>query len=140
MNQLKYVLDACLMVAMGLMAIYLYQAFPSGNSEPEDFFPNSKTMAVTVSKGQRSFRQQCGGCHAMDRDLVGPALNGVGKRGPWAENRENLKKWLKDPEGFMATSSYARALKEKYKVPMSSFRHLSEEETEAIIGYITQGQ
>jgi cytochrome c len=73
------------------------------------------TTARTQDKGGADlFLRRCGGCHAMDRDKMGPNLKGVyGRRAaslesfPYSEalkksgitwNAETLEKWLADPE------------------------------------------
>jgi cytochrome c551/c552 len=74
----------------------------------------------------------------LDRDLTGPALQGVAERGPWAEDKNNLKKWIRNPMSFISTNAYAKNLKAKYGIPMPAQTQLSEADVEEVIGYITQ--
>jgi len=122
------------------MGIFLYKTFPeSGIAQSNPIVDNiSSTTSTAVSKGEQLFKQNCASCHAIDRDLVGPALQGVGQRGPWAENRENLKKWIKDPLPFLLSDPYAKHLKEKYKTPMPSQTHLSDADIDEVVKYITK--
>ena len=136
MNQIKYVLDACLIVVMIAMAAYLYTSFESTGTAGTDL--DSKPLTVQAdSKAGRVSRQHCGACHSLDKVLVGPALRNVGTRGPW-NDETSLKNWLKDPLAFADTSRYARELMKVYGQPMPSFAHLNEEDLEAVIGFITE--
>jgi cytochrome c len=73
------------------------------------------STARTQDKGGADlFLRRCGGCHAMDRDKMGPNLKGVYGRAaaslasfPYSDalkksgitwNAETLDKWLTDPE------------------------------------------
>jgi hypothetical protein len=64
-------------------------------------------------------------------------LHDVAQRGPWAENKENLKKWIKNPAVFISTDPYAKALKEKYGLVMPPQAHLSDADIKEVIGYIS---
>lgn len=123
------------------MGIFLYKTFPESG-----IIANSKTvidpglpkMSTETSKGEKLFKQNCASCHAIDRDLTGPALHGVGQRGPWSEDKENLKKWIKDPSRFTSTDPYAKALKQKFGMQMPGQAHLSDADIEEVIKFISQ--
>jgi cytochrome c2 len=140
MNQIKYILSACLILLMISMGIFLYKTFresgliAESNTVIDSDFPKTSTE---TSKGEKLFKQNCASCHAIDKDLTGPALRGVAERGPWAEKKENLKKWIKNPSEFISSNPYAKALKEKYGLPMPAQGHLSDTDIEEVIGYIT---
>ena len=143
MDQMKYVIYACLMIGVCMLAGIFISVFLSNEANA----PQSGTVvdrpeqngANTVkSKGQTLFQQNCQSCHALDKDLTGPALRGVEERGPWTD-RANLIKWVKNPAAFIPTSSYTKALKQKFGgVIMPSFPQLSDEELHAIFEYITK--
>ena len=141
MNQIKYILSACLILLMIFMGIFLYKNFPESGiiaqnqTTPDRISPQPLKVS---SKGEQLFRQNCASCHALDRDLTGPALNGVGQRGPWAENKNNLKKWIKNPASFISTDGYAKNLRTKYGIQMPAQTQLSDAEVDEVIGYITQ--
>ena len=139
MNQIKHILDACLIVAMGAMALYLYKTFPSGTSGENETAQNQvRNVSEDInSKGYQLFRQQCASCHGMDTRLTGPALRNVRERGPWSD-KEILKKWLKNPKAFAATSPYAKSLMDDYGLPMQPFDHLTDSELEIVIDYISR--
>ncbi|HWI92124.1 MAG TPA: cytochrome c [Flavisolibacter sp.] len=99
---------------------------------------SSTTSTVVSSKGEQLFKQNCASCHALDRDLTGPALHGVAERGPWAEDKNNLKKWIRNPMSFISINAYAKNLKAKYGTPMPAQTQLSDADVEEVIGYITQ--
>jgi len=96
MNQIKYLVYACLMIfTAAILSIFI--ATLSSN---EIIAPLPTTIDVdlpkqdnvmTNSKGGNLFRQNCQSCHALDKNLTGPALRGVHERGPWT-NRSNLIK------------------------------------------------
>jgi len=141
MNQIKYILSAGLILLMIFMGIFLYTTFPQSgivviNETPTS--TNSPGSATITSKGEQVFKQNCAACHAMNKVIVGPALNGVGLRGPWAENKENLKKWIKNPNPFILNDPYAKQLIEKYKTPMPPQGQLSEADIDEVIRYITK--
>lgn len=141
MNQIKYILSACLILLMILMGIFLYKTFPESGiiAQNQTTIENISSEPATISsKGQQLFKQNCASCHALDRDLIGPALHGVLQRGPWAEDKNNLKKWIKNPTSFFSTNDYAKKLKAKYVTPMPPQSQLSDADIEEVIGYITQ--
>ena len=69
------------------------------------------------SRGKELFEKRCTGCHALDRDRVGPRLRGVFGRPagnipsfPYSEairssgvvwDSSSLDKWLTDPDAFI---------------------------------------
>src|SRR3954466_9783919 len=76
-----------------------------------------------VAAGRASFEKRCTGCHALDRDRVGPRLAGVvGRKAgsvsgfPYSDavkksaivwNEALLDKWLTDPESVIPDSEMA---------------------------------
>jgi cytochrome c551/c552 len=141
MNQIKYILSACLILLMIFIGIFLYKTFPESGiiAQNQTTIDNMSTESSKVnSKGQQLFKQNCASCHALDKDLTGPALRGVAQRGPWAEDKNNLKKWIKDPDSFISTDVYAKNLKAKYGFQMPAQSQLSDADIEEVIDYITQ--
>lgn len=92
-----------------------------------------------LSVGKQLFKQNCAACHAINKNLTGPALAGITDRGPW-KDRTNLYNWIRNPARFMATSSYAQALKTRYGVIMQAFPALSDTAIDAIIAFIESEQ
>ena len=94
---------------------------------------------VIAQDGAQIFKANCASCHAFGKVLSGPDLTGVTTRGPWAEDRNNLKKWIKNPAAFIPTTPYTQDLLKTYVQIMPSFPQFSDVELEAIISYIEVG-
>jgi len=92
--------------------------------------------SANAQNGEQLFKQNCASCHAIDKDVTGPALGGVLNRGPWAEDKKNLYEWVHNPPGFMAKNAYTQGLKSKFGVMMTPFPQLKNEEIDAIINYV----
>jgi cytochrome c551/c552 len=93
-------------------------------------------ISVKAQDGKAIFSSQCQTCHALDKDITGPALRGVEERGPWTD-RNNLVKWVHNPGGFIATTPYTQQLAAQFGGQvMPSFPQLSEAEIFAIFDYI----
>ncbi len=93
-------------------------------------------ISVNAQNGEQLFKQNCASCHAIDKVITGPALEGVLNRGPWAEDKKNLYEWIHNPPGFMAKDPYTQKLKATYGVMMTPFPQLTEKDIDAIIGYV----
>ncbi|TCZ63719.1 c-type cytochrome, partial [Flaviaesturariibacter aridisoli] len=52
----------------------------------------AKATAPAAAPGKGIFQQNCAACHALDKDMTGPALRGLTSRGPWAD-RKKLYAW-----------------------------------------------
>jgi cytochrome c2 len=91
--------------------------------------------SVIAQDGAQIFKSNCASCHALDKVLSGPALRGVTSRGPWAEDRKNIYKWVHNPAAFISTTPYTQDLQKQYGQIMPSFT-LKDEEIEAIVKYI----
>ena len=82
------------------------------------------------------FLANCATCHSVDTPLTGPALRGVGERGPWRKLSE-LAKWTRNPGAYIPTTAYTRCLTAEYNGQiMPSFPQLSDKELNAIYEYI----
>jgi cytochrome c2 len=95
---------------------------------------------VIAQDGKALFQQNCQSCHAINKNLTGPALAGVTERGPWTE-RENLYKWIHNPAAYIPTDPYTVALQKQYNGQiMPAFPQLTNEQIDAIITYVTTPQ
>jgi cytochrome c551/c552 len=93
-------------------------------------------ITLQAQDGKAIFQAQCATCHALDKQLTGPALRGVETRGPWTDRKE-LVKWIHNPGGYIPTSDYTKQLAATYNGQiMPSFPQLSEEEIFSILDYI----
>src|SRR5215211_801213 len=91
---------------------------------------------VRAQTGQQLFQQNCQSCHALDKNLTGPALRGVSGRGPWAEDRNNLVKWVHNPAAFIPTTPYTQELQKTYGSLMPSFGQFTAEQILSIFDWI----
>lgn len=93
-------------------------------------------FSLQAQDGKAIFNANCATCHALDKQLTGPALRGVNERGPWT-NRANLHKWVHNPGAFIPTTPYTQQLQATMNGQvMPSFPQLSDKEIDAIFDWI----
>ncbi len=80
--------------------------------------------------GEALFKANCASCHKIDKEFTGPALKGWKDRQPegW------IYKWMANPAA--QDDPYAKALKAKYPVIMTSFPQFKKEDVDAIMKYV----
>jgi nitrite reductase (NO-forming) len=86
-----------------------------------------------AARAKTDFESKCVACHAIaggEGKKLGPDLAGVTKR----RSEEWLLRFLRAPEQMLATDPDAKALLEKYKVPMPN-QNLSEAEIRGYLKY-----
>ncbi len=84
-----------------------------------------------AQQGKLDFESKCLACHSIGQgDKLGPDLLGVTR----LRNADWLTHWLKNPEEMLKTDADARALVEKYKIPMPN-QGLSDKEVQQYIAY-----
>jgi len=143
MNQIKYPAYAMLLV-LGIASVALFvnklSSVPSSVQSP------TETTSITASPkkevknvaGKNLFQNNCQTCHALDKNLTGPALAGVESRGPWGD-RKNLVKWVKNPAAVIAENGYAKDLMKQYNGQiMPAFPQLTDEQIGNIFDYIKE--
>jgi len=141
MGQVRHIIYACLILIVSIIVITFLTKVSETTLKNEqtaviDFEPSK--IENKSSYGNQLFKTNCATCHAMDKVLSGPALRGVTGRGPWAEDKGNLKKWIKNPAKFISTNQYIKNLQIEYGGQiMTAFSNLSDEEIDAIIEYIS---
>lgn len=109
---------------MTFMGIFLFKTFPESGiiAQNKTTVDNVSPQPIIVnSKGQQLFKQNCASCHALDRDIQGPALAEALNRGPWVQDKKNIYAWIHNPQEFMSRDGYTQALRAKYGVMMTSF-------------------
>jgi mono/diheme cytochrome c family protein len=100
------------------------------------FFSLTINAQGDAAAGKTLFQQNCQTCHALDKDLVGPALRGFNERGPWADRKE-LYKWVHNPASYIQSSAYAKALQQKMGgAVMQPFPAFTEKQIDDIAEYI----
>ena len=97
-------------------------------------------QASLAQDGKALFNAKCASCHAVDKNLVGPALKGVEDRWP---DRDQLYAWVRN-SASVVKSGYPRAVavyNEYNKVQMTAFPELTNGDIDAILTYVnTAGQ
>ncbi|HET7546279.1 MAG TPA: multicopper oxidase domain-containing protein [Usitatibacter sp.] len=92
------------------------------------------TMAPTdpvAMQGKLTFENRCLACHSIGGgDKMGPDLHGITQR----EDVAWLTRWLTNPEEMLKTDPKAKALLEKYKVPMPN-QNMTPESIKEVIAY-----
>jgi nitrite reductase (NO-forming) len=113
-------------------AIGIIRAGPAQAGDPEhNNIPATQLVPTDPSaqKAQLDFQSKCLACHTLGSgDKMGPDLLGVSKR----HDAAWIARWLKSPEQMLQTDATAKALLERYKVPMPN-QGLSDAE---IKGYV----
>ena len=98
----------------------------------------SLTSLVQAQDGKALFNQKCASCHAIDKNLVGPALKGVGDR--W-DDKAMLYDWVRNSAAVIK-KGYPRAVavyNEYNKVQMTAFPELKDADIDAILAYVNTG-
>jgi cytochrome c551/c552 len=85
--------------------------------------------------GKAIFQQKCAACHAVDKNLTGPALKGVEERWP---AKEELYSWVRNSAALIkAGHPRAVAVYNEYnKIQMPAFPELKDADIDAILAYI----
>ncbi len=95
-----------------------------------------KTLLL-AQDGKALFTSNCASCHALNKNLTGPALAGFQNRGPWADKKE-LYAWIHNPVAYMAKDPYTQGLKAEYGSIMQAFPNLADKDIDAISDYIVK--
>lgn len=94
-----------------------------------------------AKNGEKLFKANCTACHALDKQLIGPALGGVVDRLKTEQNLDTdwLHKWIKDNKSLRESGDkYALEVYEKFnKVEMTPFPNLSDTDIDDILEYTT---
>ena len=94
-----------------------------------------------AKNGEKLFKADCSACHALDKQLVGPALGGVVDRLKKEQNLDTdwLHKWIKDNKALRASGDkYANEVFNKFnKTEMLQFPNLSDQDINDILEYTT---
>jgi cytochrome c551/c552 len=90
--------------------------------------------AEAAAVGEAVFKANCKQCHAIDKQLVGPALKDAHKRWP---SRDKLANFIKYPQKVIdGGDAYAKGLYDKYKQYMPNHDFLSDADINGTIDYI----
>lgn len=105
-------------------------------TDPKPLPPNPQLTAL--DRGKAIFQENCASCHAVDKDLTGPALAGILERtGSSVHDIDHLYEFTRYPAKVMAYNSYYLCLKQRFGgAMMTSFPQLTDEDLNNIYGYI----
>ena len=94
-----------------------------------------------AKNGEKLFKANCTACHALDKQLVGPALGGLVDRLKKEQNLDTdwIRKWVKDNKALRASGDkYANEVFAKFnKTEMLAFPNLSDKDIDDILEYTT---
>jgi len=98
----------------------------------------SIAQLAKAQDGKALFNAKCASCHAIDKQLVGPALKGVEDR--W-DDKKMIYEWIRNSAAVIK-KGYPRAVAvytEYNKVQMTAFPELKDQDIDAILTYINTG-
>ena len=94
-----------------------------------------------AKNGEKLFKANCTACHALGKQLVGPALGGVVDRLKKEQNLDTdwIRKWVKDNKALRTSGDkYANEVFAKFnKTEMLAFSNLSDKDIDDILEYTT---
>ncbi len=104
---------------------------PAGDPEHHNIPATSAPSEPLAVAGKLAFESKCLACHSIaGGDKIGPDLYGVTKR----HDDAWLARWLKSPEQMLQGDATAKALLDKWKLPMPN-QGLSDEEIKQYLAY-----
>lgn len=100
-------------------------------------FQSHISFAADATKGKDLFKANCGSCHALNSQLVGPALKDVDQR---HSNEAWLIKWIRNNQALVASGD-AEAITTSKLMPsaMATFPQLTDDDIKNILAYIKEG-
>jgi mono/diheme cytochrome c family protein len=93
------------------------------------------STGVQAQDGKALFQQKCASCHAINKNLTGPALSGVEDRWP---NKADLYRWIRNSAALIK-EGHPRAVEvynQYNKIQMTAFPELKDADIDAILAYI----
>ena len=85
-----------------------------------------------AAAGKALFNAQCAACHALDKDMTGPALRGVGSK----YEKDWLYKWIRNNAEFIKSGDALAVQASKWsETAMTAFPQLSDADLDNIIAY-----
>lgn len=98
----------------------------------------SGTKAQDAAAGRAIFKDKCTSCHALDRNLIGPALQTVVP----TKSEAFLLKWINNAPAFIASGDKeaVEASKINPNADMPAFSSLTPEQIKGILAYVKVGE
>ncbi|HTY98947.1 MAG TPA: multicopper oxidase domain-containing protein [Rhodocyclaceae bacterium] len=104
---------------------------PEADFEHHNIPATSAPTDPEAAQGKLAFEGKCIACHTVGEGIkVGPDLLGVTRR----RSDDWLARWLKSPDAMLKTDADAKAMLERFKLPMPD-QGLSEIDAARLIGY-----
>jgi mono/diheme cytochrome c family protein len=96
----------------------------------------SSLSAQDAAQGKQLFNQNCAACHALTRNMTGPALAGIVDK--YEGDTEWLRAWIKNNQALIkAGDERALAIYNEYnQTPMTAFPTLSDADIDNILAYV----
>jgi nitrite reductase (NO-forming) len=117
--------------SQGAIGIIAAGGAPGGDHEHHNIPATAAPADPLAVRAKLDFESKCLACHTIaGGDKLGPDLYGVTKR----HDQAWLARWLKAPEEMVKTDPTAKALLDKWKVPMPN-QGLTDEEVRAYLAY-----
>jgi nitrite reductase (NO-forming) len=117
--------------SQGAIGIIAAGGAPGGDHEHHNIPATAAPTDPGALKAKLDFESKCLACHSIGGgDKLGPDLYGVTKR----HDQAWLARWLKSPEQMLQTDAKAKAMLEKWKIPMPN-QGLSDEEVKQYLAY-----
>jgi len=98
----------------------------------------SGTQAQDPVEGRKIFKEKCTSCHALDRDMTGPALQAIVP----TKSEEFLLKWINNAPAFIASGDKEAVEASKWNpnAEMTAFPSLTPEQIKSILAYVKAGE
>lgn len=97
---------------------------------------SSGSFAQDAKAGESIFKQNCTSCHAVDRQVIGPALKGIDER--WAD-KALLKKFILNSQAVIkGGDKYSSDLFKKYNQTIMPVHNFSDAELDNLLAYIKE--
>lgn len=94
--------------------------------------------SVSAQDGKALFMSKCASCHALDKDLTGPALRGIIDKAPYNGDMAKMLHWVRNVNSLVASDPHYKDLKAKFGGSVMiqyDASALPDPEVEAIIKY-----
>lgn len=98
----------------------------------------SGTQAQDPVEGRKIFKEKCTSCHALDRDLIGPALQKIVP----TKSEAFLLRWINNAPAFIASGDKEAVEASKFNpnADMTAFPSLTPEQIKSILAYVKVGE
>jgi mono/diheme cytochrome c family protein len=98
----------------------------------------SGTQAQDAAAGRTLFKEKCTSCHALDRDLIGPALQTAVP----TKSEAFLLKWINNAPAFIASGDKEAVAESKWNpnAEMTAFPTLTPTDIKNILAYVKAGE